>query len=139
MAGCVRRELGAVVLGSLVEEPREAEADLLASFHAYSRHAEAGLGPFGDWAIYLALLAALKDGRGKKLSPRRVLGWLEERCGSISRETLLNVHVHDVVTDYWHQFHPRAAGLAAKIVPLLLHSKASYAEHPPTHMETSTL
>jgi hypothetical protein len=119
MAGCGRRELGAIALASLVVPPEQAEANLVGVLHAVSKRVEAGAGPVGDWGIYTGLLATLLDRSQRTTEPRAALAWLEERCGKIRAETLRGTDVPTALARYWQAYRPDAAELAEQVATVI--------------------
>jgi hypothetical protein len=121
LAGSGGRELGAVALGSLVQNPGPAEAELVGVHRGFAKRIEAGAGPVGDWGIYVALLATLLDRLdGKTLvHPDQARKWLEERCGRIERPPLVNTNVAAVINQYWTPYHMRAANLAIRVAKIV--------------------
>lgn len=125
MAGCGRRELGAVALSSLVADTERAETDLVGILQGFARRTESGAGPVGDWDIYVGLLATLIDRRSTKkirheIKAEAAKEWLEDRCGKINCFSFGGTSdVKDVIHAYWKDFHPEAATLAEGVAQIV--------------------
>lgn len=113
VAGCARRELGAVALASLVEDHERAEADLVGIYHGMVKAVAGGAGPIGTWAIYAGLIATLLDRSTKNpIDAASASKWIQERCGTLRSPEHLDTPA--VLRDYWSAFHPEAGELVAQ-------------------------
>jgi hypothetical protein len=119
VAGCNRREAGAIVLASLLAPYDQAEGDLIA---AYRRVADLSGGrpePTAAWSILIGLIALFVDQAGGKVMDNDLIEplseWLTDKCGPITVDAALAEVVNRNYATYWSGFHNRAANLAPKV------------------------
>jgi hypothetical protein len=123
VAGCTRREVGAVVLGSFLAPVDQAEGDLIAAYRRLGdlsgQHE-----PTAAWSIAIGLMALFADQARPRAMDHDLLTplceWLNDKCGTIPiDDTLLDVVTNNFAS-HWSGFHMRAANLAPQVARLLL-------------------
>jgi len=116
-AGCLRREVGAVVQGSFMLPLQEAERNLIAVHERFlessGRQQELSM----VWWIYIGLLAVFCEQRQPSFNPEDAIGWLLYRCGEIRwpSPNILKAIKHNSMP-HWGSYHPRAVELTDEIL-----------------------
>jgi SIR2-like domain len=118
MAGCIRREVGAVVLGSFVAPSRAAERSLIAVYERVAESSGRRQETSMIWWVIIGLLAVYCDSRPKvKYGTEDSLLWLTRLLGvpqPMSMGSLQGVKENSI--PHWRKYHKDAADLAAKII-----------------------
>lgn len=123
VAGCNRRESGAVVLASFLAPAERAEGDLIASYRRLRDLSGGQMEPTSAWSVVIGLIAVYADQTRsvpdhELISP--LCAWLVDKCGVIPISEALSSVVERNYARYWQQFHRRAANLAPRVAALLL-------------------
>jgi hypothetical protein len=121
MAGCFRREVGAVVLGSFVAPLQVAERNLIAIYKRCVENSGRSRELLMIWWIYFGLLAVLcEQRRGKICSGEEGLQWLKQLC---DQPKPLDENAREAITSnsipHWGKYHSGAATLARKVAELI--------------------
>jgi SIR2-like domain len=120
VAGTLRREVGAVVLGAFASPVDEAQSALVA---AYRRSHEAGTDAIEAstiWAIVIGLIATFIDEYDQDPVPTEELErWIVNKCPElhVGREDL--PAITDNYVRHWGQFHGPAADRASDVAILM--------------------
>jgi hypothetical protein len=114
VAGCNRREAGAVVIASFLAPTDQAESDLIAAYRRL-QDLSGKLEPTSAWSVVVGLIAVFADQlRGfpdhELIDP--LCEWLTEKCGQIPASDAVVAVVARNYARYWQRFHSRAASLA---------------------------
>ena len=124
VAGCSRREAGAIVLASFLAPADQAEGDLIA---AYRRLGDLGGGhyePTAAWSLIIGLIALFADQAGPMTMDDDLIdplcAWLRDKCGYIPIDDDLLKVVRGNYANHWNGFHRRASNLAPKVASRLL-------------------
>jgi hypothetical protein len=118
-AGCLRREVGSVVVGSFVAPIASAESTLLAIYQRFNtgnRRVELSM----LWWIYTGLLAVFADTREERRATRNeALRWLTRRCGQLqpTKGHMLRAVAENSIP-HWKFFHAKAGELAEELMAI---------------------
>jgi hypothetical protein len=121
VAGCFRREVGAVVLSSFIAPLQQAERNLIAIHRRFvessSRLQELSM----LWWIYIGFLGVFCDKhRPVAADSREAFRWLTQRCGAPDvpgKELLTAIRGNSI--PHWRKFHEPAADLVTEILDML--------------------
>ena len=120
-AGCLRREVGSVILGSFVDSLPKAERNLIAIYERFVENGGRSKDIAMIWWIFIGLLAVYYDKRMKKrinnIFIKEAIDWIELRCSKI---VLPESRVIDALKQnsfkHWKGFHRQATLLAEGIL-----------------------
>lgn len=123
VAGCNRREAGAIVLASFLTPVDQAESDLVAAYRRLRDLSGENLEPTAAWSIITGLIAVFADQArtvpdGDLLPP--LCDWLTDKCGEIQVDRTLADVVSRNFAKHWFRFHKRAGNLAPQIARRLV-------------------
>jgi hypothetical protein len=121
VAGCTRREIGAVTLGSFVVDTERAVASLLAAYRRLLARSAGSPEPTTAWSVAFGLIAALVDrsSNDSQLSGQRVAQWLTEKCERFPTEPYYLQAAADNYLRYWGTFHLTAQTVAYDVLNFL--------------------
>lgn len=124
VAGCNRREAGAIVLASFLAPNDQAEGDLIAAYRRVSDLSGGRPEPTAAWSIIIGLIALFVDQAGPSAMDHELIDplydWLTDKCGQIPIDTALLKVVSLNCATHWSGFHTRAANLAPKVAERLV-------------------
>jgi hypothetical protein len=120
-AGCLRREVGAVVQGSFVIPLQEAERNLIAIHERFLENSGRQQELSMVWWIYLGLLAVFCEQRQPRYEAAEAQEWLCQRCGQIRlpSENVLKAIKRNSIP-HWRNNHKTAAELTESLLRNLM-------------------
>jgi hypothetical protein len=117
VAGCNRREAGAVVLASFLAPTDRAESDLVAAYRRLRDLSGKSLEPTAQWSIITGMIAVFADQADDEVTDTDLLSplneWLTDKCGEISVDHELADVVSQNIAQHWVRFHKGAGNLSA--------------------------
>jgi hypothetical protein len=126
VAGCNRREAGAIVLASFLAPADQAESDLIAAYRRVRDLSGGNPEPTAAWSVIIGLIAVFVD-RSQEKSVEKLIDpvgeWLIDRCGEIPIDAALVDVVTNNFATHWRGFHGQAGDLAPLIAERLLRGK----------------
>lgn len=120
-AGCLRREVGAVVQGSFMLPLQQAERNLIAVYERFLENSGRRHELSMVWWIYIGLLAVFCEQRQFSFTAKEAIEWLSYRCGQIR---LPSVNILKAIKrnsiPYWETYHKPAADLTEEILKAMI-------------------
>ncbi len=118
VAGCNRREAGAVVLASFLAPADQAESNLIAAHRRLRDLSGKSVEPTAQWSIITGLIAVFAD-QARKVTDDDLLqplsDWIADKCGEINVDQQLADVVSRNFAKHWFRFHKRAGNLAPRL------------------------
>lgn len=116
-AGCLRREIGALVQGSFFLPIKEAERNLLAVHERFFENDGRSKEFSTVWWIYIGLVAVYCEQRQSSYKYSDVYEWLNQSCGKIRlpSDNLLSALKNNAIP-HWREYHKTAANLTEEIL-----------------------